>query len=124
MKTLPSRLVVSLFAAFVALPAFAQTVATVNGTAIPQARADVMISEQKSQGAPESEQLRNAGATRVLRINALPTFAMKWLLPRLSRFQRDVPNVELKLSTSNAALDTLDGFDVANSEHDTTVSGP
>lgn len=52
MKTLPSRLVVSLFAAFVALPAFAQTVATVNGTAIPQARADVMISEQKSQGTP------------------------------------------------------------------------
>ncbi|AOJ39308.1 MULTISPECIES: transcriptional regulator GcvA [Burkholderia] len=60
-----------------------------------------------------TEQLRNTGAARVLRINALPTFAMKWLLPRLSRFQRDVPNVELKLSTSNAPLDTLDGFDVA-----------
>ena len=60
-----------------------------------------------------TEQLRNTGAARVLRINALPTFAMKWLLPRQSRFQRDVPNVELKLSTSNAPLDTLDGFDVA-----------
>ncbi|AOK48408.1 transcriptional regulator [Burkholderia sp. MSMB617WGS] len=58
-------------------------------------------------------QLRETGAARVLRINALPTFAMKWLLPRLSRFQREVPNVELKLSTSNAPLGSLDAFDVA-----------
>lgn len=58
-------------------------------------------------------QLRETGAARVLRINALPTFAMKWLLPRLSRFQREAPNVELKLSTSNAPLGSLDGFDVA-----------
>lgn len=60
-----------------------------------------------------TERLRRTGTARVLRINALPTFAMKWLLPRLSRFQRDVPNVELKLSTSNAPLETLGGFDVA-----------
>jgi LysR family transcriptional regulator, glycine cleavage system transcriptional activator len=60
-----------------------------------------------------TEQLRRTGATRVLRINALPTFAMKWLLPRLSRFQREAPDVELTLSTSNAPLGALDGFDVA-----------
>ena len=77
MKTLPSRLVVSLFAAFVALPAFAQTVATVNGTAIPQARADVMISEQKSQGAPESEQLRNAVKEELVRREILSQEARK-----------------------------------------------
>ncbi len=71
MKTLPSRLVVSLFAAFVALPAFAQTVATVNGTAIPQARADVMIAEQKSQGAPDSEQLRGAIKEELVRREVL-----------------------------------------------------
>ncbi|ATF35112.1 transcriptional regulator GcvA [Burkholderia thailandensis] len=60
-----------------------------------------------------TDQLRETGTARVLRINALPTFAMKWLLPRLSRFQREAPNVELKLSTSNAPLGSLDGFDVA-----------
>ncbi|WP_179405420.1 transcriptional regulator GcvA [Burkholderia guangdongensis] len=60
-----------------------------------------------------TERLRRAGTARVLRINALPTFAMKWLLPRLSRFQLEVPSVELKLSTSNAPLDALDDFDVA-----------
>ncbi len=61
-----------------------------------------------------TDTLRNTAPAHVLRINALPTLAMKWLLPRLSRFQRDMPNVELKLSTSNAPLDTLEGqFDVA-----------
>lgn len=60
-----------------------------------------------------TEQLRQTGSARVLRINAPPTFAMKWLLPRLSRFQREVPNVELKLSTSSEPLGSLDGFDVA-----------
>jgi LysR family glycine cleavage system transcriptional activator len=49
-----------------------------------------------------------------LRIEALPTFAMRWLLPRLSQFQRLYPGVELKLSTSERAIDAgTDGFDVA-----------
>ncbi|HTR08291.1 MAG TPA: transcriptional regulator GcvA [Paraburkholderia sp.] len=58
-------------------------------------------------------QLRDTGVVHVLRVNALPTFAMKWLLPRLSQFQRLAPNVELRLSTSNAPVETLEGFDVA-----------
>ena len=60
-----------------------------------------------------TERLRDSGQTRVLRINALPTFAMRWLLPRLSQFQRAVPTVELRLSTSNLPVDQLEGFDVA-----------
>ncbi|WP_321893185.1 transcriptional regulator GcvA [Paraburkholderia tropica] len=60
-----------------------------------------------------TEQLRDTGAVRVLRVSALPTFAMKWLLPRLSQFQRLAPNVELRLSTSNAPVETLAAFDVA-----------
>ena len=66
MKIVPTRLAVSLFAAFVALPAVAQTVATVNGTAIPQARADLLIAEQKAQGAPDSDQLRTAVKDRLI----------------------------------------------------------
>ena len=42
-------------------------------------------------------QLRDTGVVHVLRVNALPTFAMKWLLPRLAQFQRKMPNVELRL---------------------------
>ncbi len=60
-----------------------------------------------------TEQLRDTGVVHVLRVNALPTFAMKWLLPRLSQFQRLNPNVELRLATSNAPVETLGAFDVA-----------
>ncbi|MBS0354109.1 MAG: peptidylprolyl isomerase [Proteobacteria bacterium] len=77
MKIIPSRLALSLIAATIAIPAFAQNVATVNGTAIPQARADVMISEQKSQGAPDSEQLRNAVKEELVRREVLAQEARK-----------------------------------------------
>jgi peptidyl-prolyl cis-trans isomerase C len=77
MKIVPSRLALSLLAALVAIPAFAQTVATVNGTAIPQARADVMIAEQKTQGAPDSDQLRNAVKEELVRREVLAQEARK-----------------------------------------------
>lgn len=58
--------------------------------------------------------LTESGTVRTLRINALATFAMRWLLPRLSRFQRLYPGVELKLATSNHSLvEPDDLFDVA-----------
>ncbi|WP_429500058.1 transcriptional regulator GcvA [Robbsia andropogonis] len=60
-----------------------------------------------------TDRLRDTGVVHVLRVNALPTFAMKWLLPRLSQFQRMVPNVELRLATSNTPVDVIDDFDVA-----------
>jgi LysR family glycine cleavage system transcriptional activator len=63
--------------------------------------------------AAATDRLRDTGVVHVLRVNALPTFAMKWLLPRLSQFQRMVPNVELRLATSNAPIEMIDGFDVA-----------
>ncbi len=53
-----------------------------------------------------------AGSGRLLVVNSLPTLAMRWLMPRLTRFQREHPAVELHLITSDAALTTL-GFDVA-----------
>jgi LysR family glycine cleavage system transcriptional activator len=64
--------------------------------------------------AAASARLAESGTVRTLRINALATFAMRWLLPRLSRFQRLYPAVELKLATSNTALtDASEVFDVA-----------
>lgn len=60
--------------------------------------------------------LRESGTVRVLHINALSTFAMRWLLPRLSGFQRLYPGVELKLSTSTSQQplgEAGERFDVA-----------
>ncbi len=72
MKIVPSRLAVSLFATAIALPALAQNVATVgNGTAIPQSRADVLVTEQKNQGAPDSDQLRAAIKEELIRREVL-----------------------------------------------------
>jgi LysR family glycine cleavage system transcriptional activator len=51
---------------------------------------------------------------RLLRVNALATFAMRWLIPRLSAFQLAHPATELRLTTSNARLaDVQEPFDIA-----------
>lgn len=66
--------------------------------------------------AAATERLRaSAGKPRQLTINALPTFAMRWLLPRLARFQQMEPQVELRLVTSDEAVERLahGSYDIA-----------
>lgn len=54
------------------------------------------------------------GPSRLLRVNALATFTLRWLIPRLSAFQLAWPNVEVRLTTSNLPLkDLQDPYDVA-----------
>jgi len=54
------------------------------------------------------------GRPRLLRVNALATFTLRWLIPRLSGFQRAHPAVEVRLTTSNVPLANLaEPFDVA-----------
>lgn len=49
-----------------------------------------------------------------LRISTLSTFAVRWLIPRLSRFQARHPDVEIFLSTSTRAVDlSRETFDCA-----------
>jgi LysR family transcriptional regulator, glycine cleavage system transcriptional activator len=49
-----------------------------------------------------------------LRISLLSSFAMHWLIPRLSRFQSRHPEVELLLSTSTRLIDfSREAFDCA-----------
>jgi len=36
-----------------------------------------------------------------LHVSALPTFAMRWLIPRLPDFQRDHPGLELRIVTAS-----------------------
>jgi len=61
-----------------------------------------------------SLRLREERGVRVLRVNALATFAIRWLIPRLSSFQRQHPYFEVRLSTSNERLDRLlEPYDIA-----------
>ena len=48
-----------------------------------------------------------AAPPAVLRVNALATFSLRWLLPRLGRFRERHPGIEVRLSTSNDPLDSL-----------------
>lgn len=80
MKHFPSRLAITLLAGFLALPAVAaDSVAKVNGATIPAARAEAMLAEQRAQGAPEGEQLRNAVREELIRREVLSQEAEKGL---------------------------------------------
>lgn len=47
-----------------------------------------------------SMDMKQRAAPATLRVNAPPTFAMRWLISRSSHFQRQRPDVELHLTTS------------------------
>jgi len=72
MKRFPSRLAIALMAGFIALPAAAaESLAKVNGIAIPAERAEAMLAEQRAQGAPESQQLKDAVREELIRREVL-----------------------------------------------------
>jgi len=49
----------------------------------------------------------------VLRVNALATFSLRWLLPRLNAFRAEHPDIQVSLSTSNDPVDALpESYDV------------
>ncbi|OWJ61429.1 transcriptional regulator GcvA [Inquilinus limosus] len=50
---------------------------------------------------------RGAPAPAVLRVNALATFSLRWLLPRLAGFRDRHPEIEVRLTTSNEPVDAL-----------------
>jgi LysR family glycine cleavage system transcriptional activator len=68
--------------------------------------------------AAAAARLRDRPGRGVLRISALPTFAMRWLIPRLSEFQRDHPHVELRIVTASTAAEQFQ-MDV-----DAVITGP
>ncbi|QEE38771.1 MULTISPECIES: transcriptional regulator GcvA [unclassified Methylobacterium] len=54
------------------------------------------------------------GQAQILHVNALATFTLRWLIPRLSVFQRTNPAVEIRLTTSNVPLtQIIEPFDIA-----------
>ena len=81
MKRFPSRLAIAMLAGFLALPAAAaDSIAKVNGVAIPAERAEAMLAEQRAQGAPDNEQLKDAVReeliTAVRRVRRSPAMPM------------------------------------------------
>ncbi|WP_398497061.1 LysR substrate-binding domain-containing protein [Variovorax sp.] len=61
-----------------------------------------------------SMQLREQAVPTALRINAPPTFTMRWLLSRLPAFQRRRPEVDLRLTTLLAPVNFDEGrYDIA-----------
>lgn len=78
MKRFPSRLALGLIAGlFIHGAVAAAPIATVNGKAIAAERADVMISEQRAQGAPDNQQLRDAVREELIRREVLAQEAGK-----------------------------------------------
>jgi LysR family glycine cleavage system transcriptional activator len=64
--------------------------------------------------AAATERLRHAATARRLTLNVLSTFAMRWLIPRLGRFQQLHPQIELRLATSDRPIARLgEPFDLA-----------
>ena len=61
-----------------------------------------------------TDQLKGADAGVVLTISALPNFALRWLMPRLPRFQARHPAIQIRLLTASRAFETLpEEIDVA-----------
>lgn len=57
--------------------------------------------------------LQNANPA-ALRVSAPPTFTMRWLIPRMSSFQRRHPTIEIRLTTSVAPVSFADhDYDLA-----------
>lgn len=78
MKHNPSRLALGLIAGLIAQAVFAAApAATVNGTPIPAARADVMVAEQRAQGAGDNPQLQDAVREELIRREVLAQEAAK-----------------------------------------------
>jgi LysR family glycine cleavage system transcriptional activator len=66
-----------------------------------------------------SQRVQNhAPAGGQLHVSALPTFAMRWLIPRLPEFQRDYPGLELRIVTASTPAEQF------HMDVDAVISGP
>jgi LysR family transcriptional regulator, glycine cleavage system transcriptional activator len=66
-----------------------------------------------SLAARQHRERRGGPIPTVLRVNALATFSLRWLLPRLTLFREQHPGIEVRLTTSNTSIDALaDDYDV------------
>jgi LysR family glycine cleavage system transcriptional activator len=80
------------------------------GVALTDQGADLLsdVSAALSRLTSATGRLREPESARrvsgVVRINALSSFALRWLLPRLSKFAEAFPSIEVKISTTSRKL--------------------
>jgi LysR family transcriptional regulator, glycine cleavage system transcriptional activator len=94
---------------------------TSRNAAPTQAGADLLaeVGPMLDRLAAVSQRLQNrAPAAGMLRVSALPTFAMRWLIPRLTEFQHAHPGFELRIVTASNPAEQF-RMDV-----DAVISGP
>jgi LysR family glycine cleavage system transcriptional activator len=63
------------------------------------------LSEGFDRLAEAVEKVRSSNAPGTLSVSAAPTFASKWLAPRLHRFVTALPNLDLRLNASTRLID-------------------
>ncbi|MCZ4280092.1 LysR substrate-binding domain-containing protein [Kiloniella laminariae] len=56
-----------------------------------------------------TEALQNKKAPRKLRLSVLPSFAAEWLGPRVKKFRKANPSIQLEILTSDQLVDFSDG---------------
>jgi LysR family glycine cleavage system transcriptional activator len=80
------------------------------GVALTDQGADLLtdVSSALSRLTSAAGRLRGPDSTRrvsgVVRVNALPSVALRWLLPRLAKFQESYSSVDVKVSTTSRKL--------------------
>ncbi len=60
------------------------------------------------------QQIRASRGRRVVNLTTFPSFASLWLLPRLEAFQREQPDIDIRISANDKMIDPDDPeFDIA-----------
>lgn len=57
-----------------------------------------------------TEQIKSQGSGRILTVGVGPTFAVRWLIPRLADFRKVAPDVEVRLTTGGVAAPFADDW--------------
>lgn len=57
-----------------------------------------------------TEQVAERGGRSVLTVGVGPTFAIRWLIPRLADWQRRHPGIEVRITTGGATVPFVDGW--------------
>jgi LysR family transcriptional regulator, glycine cleavage system transcriptional activator len=83
--------------------------------ATPAARAFAAeVSQSFDRMSMAAEACGHPSVRHILRVNVSATFAMRWLIPRLDRFQSTRPDIEVVVTTATTFHDELrGGFDIA-----------
>jgi LysR family transcriptional regulator, glycine cleavage system transcriptional activator len=57
-----------------------------------------------------TEQIRGRGMSRILTVGVGPTFAVRWLIPRLAEFNKMTPDIDVRITTGGVAAPFADDW--------------